>query len=287
VSAGSDLRRLLDGDGLIVAPGVYDGISAALVGRLGFSAAYMTGAGVSAAAAGLPDIGLMTQTEMAERARALCAILQIPLIADADTGYGSAINVMRTVREYERAGVAAIQLEDQVAPKRCGHLTGKEVVSAEDFAMILQAACEAREDSDTVIVARTDARATHGLEEALERARVYAAAGADVIFVEAPRSEEEIVAIAEAVPVPLLINIVPGGLTPWLDHGRLAELGYRIAIHPVTALFAAASACEEALADLAGGGEPTAKVGGYEGPQDFFEMLGLSEWTSLARRYTR
>ena len=214
MTAARRLRELLRADGLIVAPGVYDGISATLVGRLGFQAAYMTGAGVSAAAQGLPDIGLLTQTEMSERARVLCGILEIPLIADADTGYGSPVNVVRTVREYERAGVAAIQLEDQVSPKRCGHLTGKEVVDAADFEVVLQAAREARRDADTVIVARTDARAPLGLDEAIARARRYAAAGADVIFVEAPQSEREIEAIAAAVDAPLLINIVPGGLTP-------------------------------------------------------------------------
>lgn len=153
------LRELLAEDQLIVAPGVYDGISAALVGRLSFPAAYMTGAGVSASAHGLPDIGLLTLSEMAERARVLAGLLEIPLIADADTGYGSPINVVRTVREYERAGVAAIQLEDQVFPKRCGHLAGKDVTSAERFAVALEAALDARSDPDTVIVARTDARA--------------------------------------------------------------------------------------------------------------------------------
>src|SRR5580658_6419375 len=165
MSGASQLRALLAGDELIVAPGVYDGISATLVGKLGFSAAYLTGAGACASAFGLPDIGLLTLTEMAERARVLAGLLEIPLIADADTGYGSPINVVRTVREYERAGVAAIQLEDQVFPKRCGHLVGKDVIDIEQFALALQAAIDARRDPDTVIIARTDARAPLGIEE--------------------------------------------------------------------------------------------------------------------------
>jgi 2-methylisocitrate lyase-like PEP mutase family enzyme len=237
---------------------------------------------VSAAAQGLPDIGLLTQTEMAERARVLCGILDIPLIADADTGYGSPLNVVRTVREYERAGVAAIQLEDQVSPKRCGHLVGKEVVDAAQFEVVLRAAQEARRDPDTLIVARTDARAPLGLDEAIERARRYAAAGADVIFVEAPQSEQEIEAIAGAVEAPLLINVVEGGLTPELEPARLAALGYRIAIHPVVALFASAAASISALGGLARGAPDLA--GGAD-PQSFFELLGLGEWTELGHRY--
>jgi 2-methylisocitrate lyase-like PEP mutase family enzyme len=240
MSRGTQLRELLAGDRLIVAPGVYDGISAALVGRLGFAAAYMTGAGVSASAFGLPDIGLLTLTEMAERARVLAGLLEIPLIADADTGYGSPINVVRTVREYERAGVAAIQLEDQEFPKRCGHLAGKEVTDAERFAVALSAALDARTDPDTVIVARTDARAPLGIDEAIRRANRYAAVGADVIFVEAPESIEEIERIAAEVDAPLLMNVVPGGRTPPVEHDRLLELGYRIAIHPA-AVFATAT----------------------------------------------
>jgi 2-methylisocitrate lyase-like PEP mutase family enzyme len=284
VTPAARLRRLLDAGGLIVAPGVYDGISATLVRRLGFSAAFMTGAGVSAAAYGLPDIGLLSQTEMAERARTLSGLLEIPLIADADTGYGSPINVTRTVREYERAGVAAIQLEDQVAPKRCGHITGKEVVDAADFELVLRAAQEARDDPDTVIVARTDARATLGLDEAIARGRRYAAAGADVIFVEAPQSEQEIEAIAREIPGPLLINIVPGGLTPQLDASRLAELGFRIAIHPVTALFASANASARALAGIEGASSDPPPE--FTSPQGFFELFGLGEWAELGRRYS-
>jgi 2-methylisocitrate lyase-like PEP mutase family enzyme len=277
------LRELLAGEELIVAPGVYDGISAALVSKLGFAAAYMTGAGVVASAYGLPDIGLATLTEMAERARVISGLLSVPLIADADTGYGSPVNVIRTVREYERAGVAAIQLEDQTFPKRCGHLSGKEVVDADTFARTLGAALEARQDPDTVIVARTDARAPLGLDDAVARAGRYASIGADVIFVEAPRSEQEIERIAAEVDAPLLLNVVPGGVTPELSPERIQELGYRIAIYPVTVATAIVPAAIEALAALRPGGPPGRAP--IPGPQEFFELFGLSAWQELGERY--
>jgi 2-methylisocitrate lyase-like PEP mutase family enzyme len=282
VSGAAQLREQLAGDELIVAPGVYDGISASLVGKLGFSAAYMTGAGVCASAYGLPDIGLATLTEMAERARVLAGLLEMPLIADADTGYGSPINVVRTVREYERAGVAAIQLEDQVFPKRCGHLSGKDVMDADSFASILRAAIEARRDPDTVLIARTDARAPYGIEAAITRANAYAEAGADVIFVEAPQSVEEIEQIAQDVHAPLLMNVVTGGLTPEIDHRRLAELGYRIAIHPGAALQAVVPAAIEALRGLRAN---TRALAGADNPQGFFDLFGLAAWDEIGKRY--
>src|SRR5271157_1252027 len=196
-SARQKLRALLDGDELIVAPGVFDGITAHLAQRTGQAAAYLTGAGVAASGFGLPDIGLVTQTEMAERARVLVGVLgDVPLIADADTGYGAPINVVRTVRQYDAAGVAAIQLEDQAFPKRCGHLEGKEVVGAAEFEQTLAAALDARSDEDLLVIARTDARGPLGLDEAITRANRYARAGADVIFVEAPRGADEIERIA-------------------------------------------------------------------------------------------
>ncbi len=289
-TAAARLRELLAGDELIVAPGVYDGISAALVAASGFPAAYMTGAGVSAAGWGLPDVGLLTLAEMAERARTLTAVLGAgergapPLIADADTGYGSPINVVRAVREYERAGVAAIQLEDQTFPKRCGHLAGKEVIDAARFAVALEAAAQARSDPATVIVARTDARAPLGLEEAIARGRLYAERGADVIFVEAPHSVEEVSRIAAEIDAPLLLNVVPGGRTPELPPARLAELGYRIVIHPVALLFAAARAAGAAL-DALGGNREASLAGDVAGPEAFFELFGLSRWTALGERY--
>ncbi len=282
MSKATRLRELLAGDQLIVAPGVYDGISAALVGRLRFAAAYMTGAGVSASAYGLPDVGLLTLSEMAERARVLAGMLEVPLIADADTGYGSPINVVRTVREYERAGVAAIQLEDQVFPKRCGHLSGKDVTSAELFAATLAAALDARADPETVIVARTDARAPLGLAEAIRRASRYAALGADVIFVEAPESIDEIERIAAEVDAPLLMNVVPGGRTPTIEHERLAALGYRIAIHPAAVFSAAVPAAIAALHAIQ---NETPAPPDATGLEEFFDLFGLSAWNELGKRY--
>lgn len=284
VNRVNPLRELLDRDQLIVAPGVYDGISAALVSMLGFEAAYMTGAGV-AASFGLPDIGLVTLTEMAGRARALVGQLNVPLIADADTGYGSPINVVRTVREYEAAGVAAIQLEDQTFPKRCGHLAGKEVISADQFALSLQAAVDARREM--LIVARTDARAPLGLDEAITRAQRYASLGADVIFVEAPRTAEEIEQIGAAVDAPLLLNLVPGGLTPEVDHERLAELGYRIAIYPGAVMMAVVSGAIASLSELHSRGVEDGGAGAIPGPEAFFDLFGLGEWIELGRRYER
>jgi 2-methylisocitrate lyase-like PEP mutase family enzyme len=282
VGMAGRLRQLLEAQELIVAPGVYDGISAALVGKLGFSAAYMTGAGVSASGYGLPDIGLLTLSEMAERAAVLAGLLDVPLIADADTGYGSPVNVVRTVREYERAGVAAIQLEDQVFPKRCGHLAGKDVIDADAFVLTLRAAIDARRDPDTVIIARTDARALLGIDEAISRANRYADAGADVIFVEAPQSFEEIEQIAASVDAPLLLNVVPGGLTPEVEHERLADLGYRIAIHPGAALAAVVPAAIEALGELRA---QSPELAGATNPEAFFDLFGLAEWDELGRRY--
>jgi 2-methylisocitrate lyase-like PEP mutase family enzyme len=259
---------------------VFDGISAALAAKFGFAAAYMTGAGVAASGWGLPDIGLLTLSEMAERARVLAGLLDVPLIADADTGYGSPINVVRTVREYEAAGVAAIQLEDQTFPKRCGHLTGKDVIDADRFAVALQAALEARRDPDTVIVARTDALAPLGVDEAIARAQRYARTGADVIFVEAPTNVDEIERIAAEVDAPLLLNVVPGGRTPEIAPERLAELGYRIAIHPGAVLGPVAKAALGALGALAG-----TAGGATSDPAGFFDLFGLSQWNELGERY--
>lgn len=279
---GRRLRSLLAQDGLITAPGVFDGLSAHLVARTGFSAAYLSGAGVSVAGFGLPDIGLLTATEMTERARIVATALDgIPLIADADTGYGAPINVARTVREYERAGVAALHLEDQAFPKKCGHLPDKELLSAGEFIDKLDAALQARTDDDLVIIARTDARGPLGIDEAIDRAGRYAATGADVIFVEAPQSIEEIEKIAASVHgAPLLINMVQGGLTPDTAPDRLAALGYRIAIHPGALLAPYVLHGLEALARL-GGTMPEATPG----PQGLFELVGLREWSQIGERY--
>ncbi|MCU1696180.1 MAG: hypothetical protein JWR34_2243 [Mycobacterium sp.] len=278
-SARKALRGLLERGELIVAPGVFDGISAQLAKRTGHTAAYLTGAGVAASGFGLPDIGLVTASEMAERARMLVDVLgEVPLIADADTGYGGPLHVVRTVRQYDAAGVAAIQLEDQAFPKRCGHLPDKHVVDAEVFEQTLAAALDARSDDDLLIVARTDARAPLGLNAAIERANRYAAAGADVIFVEAPQGTDEIERIAREVDAPLLINLVVGGMTPIESAARLQELGYAIAIHPGDPLGRATFAMLEGLCALNG-----ADVADFlpTKPADFFNLVGMAEWFAL------
>jgi 2-methylisocitrate lyase-like PEP mutase family enzyme len=234
---------------------------------------------VAASGFGLPDIGLVTQTEMTERARMIVAALgDVPLIADADTGYGAGLNVVRTVRQYDDAGVAAIQLEDQVFPKRCGHLPDKHVVDAATFVQTLSAALDTRSDDDMLVVARTDARAQLGLDAAIERANRYARAGADIIFIEAPQGIDEIERIAREVDAPLLINLVLGGMTPLQSTARLQELGYAIAIHPSNPLARATFAMLEGLCELNGGNPadfaPTT-------PADFFNLVGMAEWREL------
>jgi 2-methylisocitrate lyase-like PEP mutase family enzyme len=277
------LRELLDNRQLIVAPGVFDGISAHLTRRTGHVAAYMTGAGVAASGFGLPDIGLVTATEMADRARMITdALGDVPLIADADTGYGAAMNVVRTVRCYDAAGVAAIQLEDQVFPKRCGHLPDKQVVDAAVFEQTLAAALDARSDDNLLVVARTDARAPLGLDAAIERANRYAQAGADIIFVEAPQDAGEIERIAQEVDAPLLINLVLGGLTPLQSASRLQELGYAIAIHPGNLLMQTTFAMLQSLCEL-NGTDLAAQL--PTSPGDFFNLVGMAEWRALDDKY--
>ena len=281
--ARQKLRDAIAADDVVIAPGVFDGISAWLVRRLGFTAGYMTGAGVAASGFGLPDIGLVTQTEMIERARMLVRVLdEVPLIADADTGYGAPLNVVHTVRECERAGVAAIQLEDQAFPKKCGHLPDKELVPTDAFVTKLTAALEARADPDLVVIARTDARGPLGLDAAIERANTYAAAGADVIFVEAPQGTDEMTRIAKEVSAPLLINLVIGGMTPNESTVRLRDMGFAIAIHPSLPLGAAAYTMLTSLAELAGR-DPTPLLPSK--PSEFFNLVGLAEWSGLGERY--
>jgi 2-methylisocitrate lyase-like PEP mutase family enzyme len=276
------MRTLLAGDDLIVAPGVYDGLSAHLVRAAGFPAAYLTGAG-TAATHGYPDIGLTTMTEVvAHAARVVDALDGVPLIVDADTGFGNELNTYRTVRELERAGVAAIQLEDQGDHRRCGHLAGKSVVEPEVFEAKLAAALDARRSPDLVVIARTDARAPEGFESALLRAKRYRAAGADVVFFEAPESLEEIERVAREVEGPLLFNVVARGKTPPIGRERLAELGYRIAIVPGIALKAAATAIEDSLASLR-------TTEGWDQAQQamssasLFRIVGLDQWQARAR----
>jgi 2-methylisocitrate lyase-like PEP mutase family enzyme len=239
----------------------------------------MTGFGASASLLGRPDIGLLSFAEMAGHARRLVQAVGVPVIADADDGYGNPLNVMRTVQEYAAAGVAALHIEDQVAPKRCGHMEGKHVIDAAEMVEKVRAAVEARGDDGPLIIARTDARAIHGLDAAIDRARRYHEAGADILFVEAPEMEAEIEAVAEAFPdVPLVFNWVEGGKTPQLPVDRIRELGFALVIFPVTTLFAAAQAVADVLA----------RLGEHDVPpfDDFTDMIGLPEVRALEARFT-
>jgi 2-methylisocitrate lyase-like PEP mutase family enzyme len=271
------LRRRLAEARLLVAPGVFDMISARIADRLGFDALYMTGYGISASHLGLPDAGFATLTDMAERVRRIAGGTDAPLIADADTGYGGALNVRHTVRTYEAAGAAAVQIEDQEFPKKCGHTMGRRVIPCADMVTKLKVAVDARADPDLLIVARTDARTAHGLDEALARAGSYAEAGADILFVESPESEDEMRRVCESLDTPLLANMVEGGRTPVLSAERLGEIGYRIAIWPATGFLAAAAALESAYATLKRTGSSAgAEVPLYEFAA-FNRMIGFEE----------
>jgi 2-methylisocitrate lyase-like PEP mutase family enzyme len=244
------LKQALSRPGLVTAPGVYDMISARIADRVGFDALYMTGFGVSASL-GLPDAGLVGYAEMVERVAQICAGTTTPLICDADTGFGGLLNVERTIKGYEAAGAAAIQLEDQVFPKRCGHTPGRRVVPLEDMVRKIKVAVASRSSPEFLIVARTDARTGYGLDEALRRGEAYAEAGADILFIESPESEEEMARVGRSFDVPLLANMADGGRTPILPNERLEQLGYKIAIFPVTGLLASAKMLEHVYGVLA------------------------------------
>jgi 2-methylisocitrate lyase-like PEP mutase family enzyme len=281
------LRALLESGQLIVAPGAFDPLAARLVEEAGFPAVYMTGFGTSAALLGRPDVGLLTMTEMAGNAARIAACVDIPVIADADTGYGNPINVIRTVGAFEAAGVAGIHIEDQVAPKKCGHMDGKLVIPAHEMAAKVRAAAEARTSPDFVIIARTDARAVEGFEAALARARLYLEAGADVLFIEALTSADEAARAARAFPgVPLLFNWAEGGKTPPVSLARLRELGYRIVIFPISTLLAATAAMRGILQEIARSGTPAAALGGLPGFGEFVDFIGLPEVRLAEQRYT-
>lgn len=280
------LRALLESGTTIVAPGAFDPLAARLVEEAGFPAVYMTGFGTSAALIGRPDVGLLTMTEMAGNAGRIAACVDIPVIADADTGYGNALNVIRTVGAYEAAGVAGIHIEDQVTPKKCGHMEGKQVIGAEEMAAKVRAAVEARTDPDFVIIARTDARAVEGLQAALDRARLYLQAGADALFIEAVVTEAEAAKAARAFPgVPLLFNWAEGGKTPAIGLDRLTELGYRIVIFPIATLLAATGAIRAILREIATAGTPAAMLAGLPGFGEFTEFIGLPQVREIEQRY--
>lgn len=281
--ASTTLRALMRDD-IVVAPGVYDGLSARLTAQAGFIAAYATGGGI-ARSMGYPDLGLLSMNEIVDRLANIVEHAGVPVIADADTGYGNALNVRRMVREFERAGVAALHLEDQQFPKRCGHYDDKSVVPALEMAQKLRAARDAATDPDLVLIARTDALAIEGLDAALDRAQAYAEAGADVIFVEAPVSVEQIEAIARRVPQPKLINMFQGGKTPLVPVATLRELGYRIVIIPSDLQRAAIRAMEEVLAAIRRDGSSAAVVDRMASFKDREAVVDTGTYLALDRKY--
>ncbi|WP_448616269.1 isocitrate lyase/PEP mutase family protein [Modestobacter sp. URMC 112] len=286
-SPGRRLRELLATGRPLLAPGAYDALSARLVEEAGFDVVYMTGFGTTASLIGRPDVGLLSGTEMAENAQRIVAAVDLPVIADADTGYGNAINVLRTVQLYEQAGVAALQLEDQVAPKKCGHMSGKAVIGTEEMVGKIRAAVSARRDPDLVVIARTDAVAVSGVDDAVARARAYADAGADVLFVEAPTSEEDIARVAGELHgvAPLVFNWAEGGRTPPLPLERIAELGFALVIYPIGTLLAATAGIRSVLATLRADGTPAAAMGSLPTFDQFTDLIGLPEVQALEQRF--
>jgi carboxyvinyl-carboxyphosphonate phosphorylmutase len=271
---------------MVLAPGCYDALGARLVEQAGFPAVYMTGFGSAASRLGRPDVGLMTLVEMAENARRIVEAVEIPVISDADTGYGNPINVIRTVREFEAGGVAAIHLEDQMTPKKCGHMEGKQLVATGEMAAKVQAAVAARRSPEFLIIARTDARAVEGLASALERAHAYREAGADALFVEAPQSIEEIETIARTLAdVPLLFNYAEGGKTPPVTHQFLRDLGFRLVIFPISTLLVATAAMRSVLTEIRAKGSPVDALGSMLPFEEFLELIGVSEIRELELRF--
>jgi carboxyvinyl-carboxyphosphonate phosphorylmutase len=282
------LRERISGSAPLVAPGAYDALSARLIEQAGFGAVYMTGFGTTASLIGRPDVGLLSGAEMVDNARRIVSAVDVPVIADADTGYGNAINVVRTVQLYEQAGVAGIQLEDQVMPKKCGHMSGKLLIGADEMAGKLRAAVEARRDPDLLIIARTDAVAVTGVDDAIARARSFAEAGADLLFVEAPTSEEDIARVAEELRdvAPLVFNWAEGGRTPPLSLERIAELGFSLVIYPIGTLLAATAGMRALLSTLQADGTPTAALPGLPTFDEFTDLIGLPEVQRLERRFS-
>ena len=290
-SGPSRLRSLLatamDENRPLVLPGCYDALGARLVEQAGFDAAYMTGFGSAASLLGRPDVGLLGSSDMVDNARRIADAIDIPLVADADTGYGNPINVIRTVQQYEQAGVAGLHIEDQVMPKKCGHMENKQVVDAPEMFAKIDAAVSARRDADFVIIARTDARAPHGLDEAIRRANGCLDVGADVLFVEALQGEAEIERVAsEFEGVPLLFNWVEGGKTPPLAYDDIAELGFSMIITPIGTVLAAVRAMQSFLADLRAGGTPASFVNDLMSFDEFTDTIGLPEIVDLESRFS-
>lgn len=282
MSPAQQLRQLLDQPGILVMPGCYDAFSARLIERAGFRITFMGGFAVSASRIGMPDTGLISYAEMLDQGRNICSAVSIPVIGDGDTGYGNALNVQRTVKGYAGAGFACVMIEDQVAPKRCGHTRGKQVLPRDEAVSRVQAAVDARnEGSDILVLARTDANATDGIDEAIARVKSFAEAGADITFLEAPRNEDEMRAYCEQVPGPKMANLVEQGDTPLLPPARLEALGYKLALYPLTLILAAQRAMAEALDGMSRGTHPDALADFAE----LREVVGFPDYYEAEKKY--
>lgn len=279
-------EQLEDKNRIIVLPGVFDALSARIAEQVGFQAMFQTGYGSSAALLGMPDFGFMNAGETVENARRIIRAVKAPVLVDADTGYGNPLNVWRLVQDLESLGAAGIFLEDQIWPKRCGHMVGKDVVPKREYLPKLKAAVEARKSKDFIIVARTDALAPIGLDEAIERGKAYKKAGADVIFVEAPRSVEELKKVADEIDAPLVANMIEDGITPTMPAQKLLELGYRIAVFPLSVLYSATYAMKEVLTELKRTGATSQSRKMMVTFKDFNRFVDLDRYMDLEKRYT-
>ena len=280
------IREAIKQKGVVVMPGVYDCLSAKIASRAGFEVIFITGYSVSATYLGEPDFGLLTQTELLSASQRICSVTDLPVIVDSDTGYGNAINTIRTVKELIRGGAAGMFLEDQVWPKRCGHMKGKQVIPLEEYLKKLQAAVEARGDKDNLfIVARTDARQALGLEEAIKRGQAFKKAGADAVFIEAPQSKEEMCEIGRNVPGPLVANMIERGVTPMMGPEELKDLGFELIVWPLGPLYASAQALQEVYTTLRRTGTTREIMERLIPFEEFHEIIGLEEKYALDAKY--
>lgn len=281
------LKHLLRGDDFVLVPGCFSALSARLIEQAGFEAIYISGAGMASNYLGFPDIGLMTMTEMLENARHIVEVTELPVICDCDTGFGNAVNMIRTVRTFEAAGLAGIQVEDQIMPKKCGHTEGKQLVSKGEMVQKINAAVDTRKDPDFVLIIRTDAIAVNGIDDALDRAKAYEEAGADIIFVEAPRSIDEMKRISSTIHAPLIANMVErGGKTPILSAQELKKLGYKLAIYPCSLWMASIKSMQELLVILKNDGITNRFASKMVSFQEMFEIVDLPGYSSLDKKYT-
>ncbi|MDR3139916.1 MAG: isocitrate lyase/PEP mutase family protein [Treponema sp.] len=285
MTSRAEFKRLFQPGKIIVAPGAHDALTAKIIGRLGFDAVYMTGYGQAASHLGCPDVGLITYSEMLTRADSFVEAAGVPVIADADTGFGNAVNVTRTVRGYEKAGVAVIQLEDQVIPKKCGHMSGRQVIPADEMVGKIKAALDARTDPNFMIMARTDARTVHGIDEALDRGIAYQEAGADIIFIESPETEDEMAEINKRISAFTLANMVEGGRTPLLPNDKLAALGYNLVIYPTASTYTTTKAMLDLMEGLKKAGTTGGMLDRMVPFTRFNDLIGLPQIRDMEAKY--